>query len=156
MAGPYGKHLKRVVDPTLARAFTHPLRGHVWATLCEKGVASPKQIAAEIGIEVSEVSYHFRALHRRRLIELVRIERTRGVPEHFYEPTVPVFYFDQIEWTQIPEPVRARLDGSKVREIVEEVVSALEGAPVDPRWIPISVAIAAFEAVADLTPEPGG
>jgi predicted transcriptional regulator len=93
MATAQGKQLKQIIDPTLAKAFTHPLRGHVWVTICEKGIASPKEIAEETGIDVSEISYHFRTLRKYKLIKLVRTEKRRGFAEHFYEPTAPVFYF---------------------------------------------------------------
>src|ERR1044072_8787410 len=93
MAAAQGKQLKQIIDPRLAKAFTHPLRGHVWVTICEKGVASPSEIAEETGIDVSEISYHFRNLKRNELIRLVRTEKRRGFAEHSYEPTGPVFYF---------------------------------------------------------------
>jgi len=94
MAAAEGKQqLKQIIEPRLAKAFTHPLRGHIWVTICERGVASPREIAEETGIEVSEISYHFRNLRKNELIKLVRTEKRRGFAEHFYEPTTPVFYF---------------------------------------------------------------
>lgn len=93
MAAAQGKQLKQIIDPRLAKAFTHPLRGHAWVTICERGIASPREIADETGIDVSEVSYHFRTLKKYELIRLVRTEKRRGFAEHFYEPTAPVFYF---------------------------------------------------------------
>ena len=66
-----GKKLKQVIDPTHAKVFTHPLRGHVWVTLFERGVVSPTEIANELELEPSDVSYHFRELNRKDLIRLV-------------------------------------------------------------------------------------
>ncbi|HEY7456592.1 MAG TPA: hypothetical protein VH703_04895, partial [Solirubrobacterales bacterium] len=40
-----GKELKQVIDPDLAKAFTHPLRSHVWVTLFERGEVSPVEVA---------------------------------------------------------------------------------------------------------------
>jgi predicted transcriptional regulator len=93
MAAAQGRQLKQIIDPRLAKAFTHPLRGHVWVTICERGIASPREIADETGIDVSEISYHFRNLKKNELIKLVRTEKRRGFAEHFYKPTAPVFYF---------------------------------------------------------------
>ena len=93
MATAQGKQLKQMIDPRLAKAFTHPLRGHVWVTICERGIASPTEIAEETGFDVSEVSYHFRNLKKSKLIKLVRTEKRRGFAEHFYKPTAPVLYF---------------------------------------------------------------
>ena len=46
-----GKKLKQVIDPTIAKAFTHPLRGHVWVTLFEQGETSPTEIADELDLK---------------------------------------------------------------------------------------------------------
>lgn len=133
MASSEGKQLKRVIDPTLAKAFTHPLRGHIWVTLCERGTASPKQIADELDIEVSEVSYHFRGLKKRKLIKLVRTERRRGFAEHFYEPCAPLFLFEDLDWMQIPEPIRSTLSADLLHQIVAALVEALEAGSFDAR-----------------------
>ncbi len=133
MATLHGKQLKHVIDPSVAKAFTHPLRGHVWVTLCERGEASPKEIAEELGIEVSEVSYHFRELMRRRLVKLVRTEGRRGFAEHFYVPTAPVFYFDDSDWMRIPAPIRSTFSGDMLRQIISEALEALEAGSFDAR-----------------------
>jgi DNA-binding transcriptional ArsR family regulator len=133
MATVQGMQLKQVIDPRVAKAFTHPLRGHVWVTLCERGEASPKEIADELGILVSEVSYHFRELKKRRLIRLVRTEQRRGFAEHFYEPRAPVLYFDDSDWMQIPAPIRSTFSGDMLRQIIEEAVMALEAGSFDAR-----------------------
>lgn len=133
MATVQGMQLKQVIDPRVAKAFTHPLRGHVWVTLCERGEASPKEIADELGIAVSEVSYHFRELKKRRLIKLVRTEQRRGFAEHFYEPQAPAFYFDDSDWMQIPAPIRSTFSGDMLRQIIEEAIAALEAGSFDAR-----------------------
>jgi DNA-binding transcriptional ArsR family regulator len=133
MATVQGMQLKQVIDPRVAKAFTHPLRGHVWVTLCERGEASPKEIADELGIEVSEVSYHFRELKKRNLIELVRTEQRRGFAEHFYEPRPPVFYFDDSDWMRIPALIRTTFSGDTLRQIIGEALEALEAGSFDAR-----------------------
>ena len=76
------KQLKQIIEPRLAKAFTHPLRGHIWVTICEQGVASPREIADETGIDVSEISYHFRNLRKNELsrmaMERMGIEASRS------------------------------------------------------------------------------
>jgi len=129
----HGKQLKRVMDPTLAKAFTHPLRGHVLVTLCERGIASPKEIAEETGIDVSEVSYHFRELKRRKLIKLVRTEKRRGFAEHFYEPASPVLYFDDEEWMRIPERLRTTISADTLRSAIDDMIAALGAGSLDAR-----------------------
>jgi DNA-binding transcriptional ArsR family regulator len=133
MARLQGKKLKQVIDPTLAKAFTHPLRGHVWVTLFERGTVSPKEIADELGLDTSEVSYHFRELEKKKLIKLLRTERRRGFLEHFYKPVAPAFQYDDSEWMQIPAGIRTTFSGELLRQIIEELTAALEAGSFDAR-----------------------
>jgi DNA-binding transcriptional ArsR family regulator len=70
-AGKRGKRLRHVIDPELAKVLSHEIRGHILATLGDR-VASPSEIAREIDVPVTEVSYHVRELRARKLIRLVR------------------------------------------------------------------------------------
>lgn len=133
MASLHGKKLKQVIDPTIAKAFTHPLRGHVWVTVCEKGIVSPAEIAEELEIDVSDVSYHFRELKRRKLIRLVRTVQRRGFDEHFYEPCAPVLHFDDFEWMDIPAPIRSTLSADMLRQVIEQMIEALNAGAFDAR-----------------------
>lgn len=125
--------LKKVIEPTLAKAFTHPLRGHVWVVLFEKGEASPTEVADELGIEVHEVNYHFRKLERRGLIRLVETKKRRGFDEHFYKPVAPALSFDDAEWMKLPAEIRASFSGELLRGIIENFVDALGAGAFDAR-----------------------
>lgn len=133
MASLDGKKLKQVIDPTLAKAFTHPLRGHVWVTLFERGVVSPTEIANELELDVSDVSYHFRGLRNRGLIRLVRTVQRRGFDEHFYEPIAPALDFNDAEWMKLPAGIRAGFSGELVRQVIEQLTGALEAGSFDAR-----------------------
>jgi hypothetical protein len=133
MANLDGKKLKQVIDPTLAKAFTHPLRGHVWVTVCEKGIVSPNEIATELDIDVSDVSYHFRRLHRKNLIGLHHTEPRRGTDEHFYEPCAPALFFDEFDWMEIPAPIRSAFSADMLRRIIEDLIGALRAGSLDAR-----------------------
>lgn len=133
MADLQGKKLKQVIDPTLAKAFTHPLRGHIWVTLFERGVVSPTEIANELDLDVSDVSYHFRGLKRRGLIKVVRTVPRRGFDEHFYEPVAPIFEFDDAEWMELPAGIRESFSGEAVRRIIEQLTDALGSGSFDNR-----------------------
>ncbi len=128
-----GKKLKQVIDPTLAKAFTHPLRGHVWVTICERGIVSPTEIANELDLEVTEVSYHFRKLHKKNLIRLARTVQRRGFEEHFYEPCAPALYFEDFDWMEIPETIRASFSGDMLRRVIEEMIGAFQAGSFDAR-----------------------
>lgn len=133
MADLHGKKLKQVIDPTLAKAFTHPLRGHIWVTLFERGVVSPTEIANELDLDVSDVSYHFRGLKRRGLITVVRTVPRRGFDEHFYEPIAPVLEFDDAEWMELPAGIREGFSGEMVRQIITQLTAAVESGSFDRR-----------------------
>jgi len=128
-----GKKLKQVIDPTLAKVFTHPLRGHVWVTLFERGVVSPTEIANELEIETSEVSYHFRKLRGRGLIRLMRTVQRRGFDEHFYEPIAPGLDFDDKEWMRVPRGIRASFSGDLLRRIASSFADSLAAGVFDAR-----------------------
>jgi len=121
-----GKKLKQILDPSFAKVFTHPLRNHVWVTLFERGLVSPAEIAHELGLEPSDVSYHFRELIGRGLIRLVRTEQRRGFEEHFYEPIAPAVNFDDREWMRIPKGVRSGFSAELLRQICRSFVGAVD------------------------------
>jgi len=133
MASLDGKKLRKVIDPTLAKVFTHPLRGHVWVTLFERGEVSPAEIASELKLESHEVSYHFRELKRRNLIRLVRTVQRRGFDEHFYEPVAPALNFDDAEWMKLPAGIREAFSGEMVRQIIDGLTEALDAGSFDAR-----------------------
>jgi DNA-binding transcriptional ArsR family regulator len=117
--------LKQIIDPILARALTHPLRGHILLMIGERGVVSPKEIGRALGIELKEVSYHVRSLRGRGLIRLVRTARRRGVKEHYYELTEPLVYLDDHEWKRLPRQIRARFSLSLLKVVVADAIDAM-------------------------------
>jgi DNA-binding transcriptional ArsR family regulator len=134
MANLEGKKLKQVIDPTLAKAFTHPLRGHVWVTLFERGEASPSDIASELDLQADDVDYHFRELERRGLIRLLRTQRgLRGFEKHVYEPIAPALDFDDASWMELPVEIRSTFSGEMVRQIIEGITAALTVGSFDAR-----------------------
>lgn len=133
MASLDGKNLKQVIDPTLAKVFTHPLRGHVWVTLFERGVVSPTEVANELELDVSDVSYHFRELKKRKLIKLVRTVQRRGFDEHFYEPVAPAFNFGDDAWMKLPAGIRATFSGEMLRQVIDALTEALDAGSFDAR-----------------------
>ena len=77
----------------MAKALSHPIRMQI-LTILHKRVASPNQIAQELGEGLSQVSYHVKVLKEYKCIELVRTEPRRGAVEHFYRATARSFFSD--------------------------------------------------------------
>jgi len=71
------------IDERLVRALSHPLRVQILEILSER-VASPNDLSAELGVELTHVAYHTRTLDRCGCLELVDTAQRRGATEHFY------------------------------------------------------------------------
>ena len=74
------------IDQRLAKALSSSLRAQA-LTLIAEGVASPKEIAEKLGLDVRKVAYHVRVLKKLGCIELVETQQRRGAVEHIYRLT---------------------------------------------------------------------
>src|ERR1700760_1850195 len=78
---------RRSPEATLGATVAHPMRCRCLAILADR-VASPAEIARQLGLEVSNVGYHVSALAEAGLIEEVGQRPVRGAVEHFYRATL--------------------------------------------------------------------
>jgi hypothetical protein len=91
----------------LARLHSHQLRDHV--LLGYQGtVASPSDVARQLGRPLNLVAYHTRVLVSEGSLELVRTSRRRGAVVRFYRATVPQALEDH-QWSTLPLVLRRRL-----------------------------------------------
>jgi DNA-binding transcriptional ArsR family regulator len=113
---------KSGVDQRLVRAIGHPLRLRL-LTIFNERVASPSDLAAELGEPIGNVSYHTRILARLGCVELVKTKQVRGAVEHYYRAVVrPVFSDD--DWAELPLSIRKSLAGAVLTEIADDVSAA--------------------------------
>jgi DNA-binding transcriptional ArsR family regulator len=117
---------KSGVDQRLVRAIGHPLRLRL-LTIFNERVASPSDLAAELGEPIGNVSYHTRILARLGCVELVKTKQVRGAVEHYYRAVVrPVFSDD--DWAELPLSIRKSLAGAVLTEIADDMgASANDG-----------------------------
>lgn len=109
----------------LIKAMAHPLRFRLLGVLDQR-VASPNQLAGEVGEPLGRVSHHVRVLHDLGAIELVKTEPRRGAVEHFYRALLrPVF--DDEMWEQLPRVARRGLFADNLRRIRSDVAAAGAG-----------------------------
>ena len=90
---------QELINHRLVAAISHPTRMHAMAVLWNRE-ASPREIAAELGEPVNNVTYHVKQLLGLGWIELVAQRPARGgrVMEHFYKATRDsVFDDDDLE-----------------------------------------------------------
>jgi DNA-binding transcriptional ArsR family regulator len=71
------------LDPRLAKALSNDVRARA-LELIAAGAKSPKQIAAELDLDLRSVAYHVRVLKKLGCIELVETLPRRGAVEHVY------------------------------------------------------------------------
>jgi DNA-binding transcriptional ArsR family regulator len=83
MPGSPDPRIAATSEPRIAKALAHPLRARILQRLGER-VASPGDLATELGAPLGVVSYHVRMLRDYDCIELVRTEPRRAALQHFY------------------------------------------------------------------------
>src|SRR6202008_5198384 len=87
---PSGNTRTRPVGETpearIAKALAHPLRARILQRLGER-VASPGDLAVELGAPLGVVSYHVRMLRDYDCVELGRTQPVPGALQHFYKAT---------------------------------------------------------------------
>jgi DNA-binding transcriptional ArsR family regulator len=111
-----------ITDPTVAKAYAHPLRIEILGLL-DNRVASPRQLATELDAGLSATSYHVRQLASAKLIRLVRRRQVRGAIEHLYTASVRPTITDA-GWATLPQIVKRAYLGGKIAQIGKEVAAA--------------------------------
>ena len=119
------------IEQRLFKALSHPLRFQALIILSER-VASPNELAKELGEGLSQVSYHVKVLKDCDCIELVNTEPRRGAVEHYYRATSRAFLSDD-EWAQLPDTVRPGFSVSLLQTLMNDAVAALEAGTFDSR-----------------------
>ena len=121
-------------EARIAKALAHPLRARILQRLGER-VASPGDLAVELGAPLGVVSYHVRMLRDYDCVELVRTEPRRGALQHFYKATARPNLEDK-QWRRLPSGLRGELAGETIQELVTDLASAADsGALEDPEIV---------------------
>lgn len=139
-----GKTKKRgAVGRRVVSSISHPVRIEAQRILFYR-VASPNEIAQELGVTISTASYHVKQLLAEGCIELVKEVPRRGAVEHYYRAKIPTAFFGD-EWTELPRETRSEISGLVLQAIFGEVMRALDADTFDARldrhlsWIPIEL-----------------
>ena len=122
---------RKSVDETLGQVVAHPLRVQALSVLGERP-ASPKELAAELGTPVGNVSYHVRELENVGLIELVDEKKRRGAVEHFYRATArPPLSAE--EWELLSLDDRQSFSAWIIQRLLADASQALAAGTFDAR-----------------------
>jgi DNA-binding transcriptional ArsR family regulator len=109
-------------DPRLVKALAHPLRVQILSVL-EERVASPSDLAEQLGAPLGNVSYHVRTLNDLGLLKLVRRRSRRGAVEHYYRASGRAAVSDSA-WQQVPTVVRKSMVGVALEGAIGQAVAA--------------------------------
>jgi DNA-binding transcriptional ArsR family regulator len=143
-------------DERIIRAMSHPVRFQALSILNER-VASPNEMARELGESVGVLAYHVRVLRDMGAIELVETKPRRGATEHFYRATVRAWFSDE-DYSRLPARTRRVLFAPTVRRIVDDAVGALTEGGFDESdahasWTPLDLDEAGHAEAATLISE---
>jgi DNA-binding transcriptional ArsR family regulator len=116
-------------EARIAKALAHPLRARILQRLGER-VASPGDLAVELGAPLGVVSYHVRMLRDYQCVELVRTEPRRGALQHFYKATARPNLNDN-QWRTLPSGLRRELTGGTIQLLVDDLAQAADAGMLD-------------------------
>jgi DNA-binding transcriptional ArsR family regulator len=122
---------RKGVDETLVKVVAHPLRVQALSVLSERP-ASPKELAAELGSPVGNVSYHVRELENVGLIELVDEKKRRGAVEHFYRAIARPL-LSAAEWEKLSLDDRQGVSACIIQLLLADASQALAAKTFDAR-----------------------
>jgi DNA-binding transcriptional ArsR family regulator len=149
-------HPSDITDPTIAKAYAHPLRIEIMGLL-DNRVASPRQLSEELGASLATTSYHVRQLASMKLIKLVRRRQTRGSIEHFYTALVRPRMYDET-WSRLPPIIKRAIIGGRLAQLGKELLAAAEAGGFDREDIHLTrtrmtLTRAGWEEISDLLAE---
>ncbi len=122
-----GRDIK--IDPRLVRAIGHPTR--LTIVECLQGrVASPTELAAELGLRGQDLYYHTTVLHQCDCLELIETREVRGATEHFYRAK-PKAFIGARHWRRIPPSMRGGITGPTLETFFDQATSAFAAGKFD-------------------------
>lgn len=118
-------------DQTLLKALSHPVRASALTILSQR-VASPKEIARELGEEIGKVSYHVKELRNLGCVELVDTAQRRGATEHYYRGVSQAYLNDSF-WDTLSQAVRNGVSVTALKALIEAARESVEAGTFDAR-----------------------
>lgn len=114
-------------DAAVLKALNHPVRRQVMSML-DDGVASPKELAARLGLAIPNVSYHFGILRDLGLIKVVRETPRRGAVERHYKAVQRSLSVRQVvDWLLASDGDKPRGWTAKLAALDAEGALAVQG-----------------------------
>jgi len=145
---------KDLVDHAVMKALVKPLRAQILAILAER-IASPKEIAEELGRNLGTVSYHVTVIAKCGLIELDYKVPRRGAVEHFYRASHRTV-LPPDAWDDLPPAMKGKLSACILKEFLNDASASMEAGvfddpPGELSWMPLILDEPGIAEVGQLT-----
>lgn len=125
------RKLDKSPQEVLVKALNHPVRVKALTILTER-TASPKEIAAELDVPLSNVSYHVRVLDELGLVEIREEESVRGSVAHFYRAVERPLIHNP-DWEKLSPRVRSAFSSYVIETLMSDAANSLEAGLFDRR-----------------------
>ena len=117
------------LDPTIARALSHPLRVEILERMQDEET-SPAILAKKMdGVALGLIAYHVKVLEESGFVELVGTRPRRGAVEHFYRARPA----GTLELRGLPRSLRGSVTASSLQRFIDAAAAALEAGTIDRR-----------------------
>ena len=117
------------IDDCVAKVLGNAFRQQILWILNER-VASPKEIAKELGETLNRVSRHVKVLKEAGCIELVYERPVGGAVEHFYQASSRALLEDTA-WSDVPDSVKVGLRATLLQNIVRGATDSVASETFD-------------------------
>lgn len=107
----------------LAKAMAHPVRVKALELMTERPIA-PVEVSERIGVELSNVSYHFRTLLELDCIEATGTEQVRGSIKTTYRSKISLI-FDSAVWKSLSRQAKSGLTAKVLKSMMIRASDAL-------------------------------
>jgi DNA-binding transcriptional ArsR family regulator len=128
-----GGRKRRDVQPheAILKALSHPVRVEALGIVSGR-IASPKEVADQLGAELTNVSYHMRVLEELGLIELVEEEPVRGSVAHYFR-AVDRQLLDHPGWKGLDQNIRNLASSHLLEALLTDATASLAAGLFDRR-----------------------
>ncbi|HEX5610789.1 MAG TPA: helix-turn-helix domain-containing protein [Solirubrobacterales bacterium] len=89
-------NLNRSDDHNLLVALRHPVRRKLLRRMIGEDAISPRELATDLDIPLSNVAYHMRVLADNGAVTLVKTRPVRGSMQHFYRAAIEAVWAQQV------------------------------------------------------------
>ena len=114
---------RRIIDECIAKALANSFRQQILWILNER-IASPSEIAKELGEDLSKVCNHINVLKDAGCIELAYVRPVGNRLQHFYRANSRAF-LDDLDWPSVPESVQRGMRATLLRNVLDDSIDAV-------------------------------